>query len=126
MNGETNRYAEQGRRFLGQAYEELATDDLRQASEKGWGAASQIVKAAAEERGLVHHSHAHLFRIVHTLIEETNDLVLFDLFGAANHLHTNFYEGEYGNAEVERALNQVSEFVGKVEGLLNGRNGANH
>ena len=37
-----------------QANEELARDDLRQASEKGWGAASQIVKAVAEERGWEH------------------------------------------------------------------------
>ena len=44
-------YRDQSRAYLEQANEELARDDLRQASEKGWGAASQIVKAVAEERG---------------------------------------------------------------------------
>ena len=37
-------YRDQSRAYLEQANEELARDDLRQASEKGWGAASQIVK----------------------------------------------------------------------------------
>ena len=42
-------YRDQSRAYLEQANEELARDDLRQASEKGWGAASQIVKAVASE-----------------------------------------------------------------------------
>ena len=37
--------------MLDQANAELETGDLRQASEKGWGAAAQIVKAAAQNRG---------------------------------------------------------------------------
>ena len=50
----TTTYREQSRRgvFLAQAHEELAKGDLQQASEKGWGAASQMVKAVAQERGL--------------------------------------------------------------------------
>ena len=47
-------YRDQSRAYLEQANEELARDDLLQASEKGWGAASQIVKAVAEERGWEH------------------------------------------------------------------------
>ena len=123
-NGNYLEYGDQARRFLEQAFEELERNDLRQASEKGWGAASQIVKAAAEERGLPHGSHALLFRTVNALIAETDDPELFDMFGAANHLHQNFYEGEYAGRIVGRALEQVSQFVDRVDGLLNGRNGA--
>ena len=43
-------YREQSRRFLEQARSELREGDLAQASEKGWGAASQMVKAVAEAR----------------------------------------------------------------------------
>ena len=47
----TTTYREQSRVFLAQAhFEELAKGDLQQASEKGWGAASQMVKAIAQER----------------------------------------------------------------------------
>ena len=117
-------YAAQGHVFLEQAFEELAQDDLQQASEKGWGAAAQLVKAYAQERGLAHHQHYQLYRAVRQLITETDDDLFFDWFGAANHLHGNFYEGEYSAREVRRGLNQVAQFVNGVSGLLNGHNGA--
>ena len=101
-NGNDKEYAAQGRIFLNQAFEELSRDDLRQASEKGWGAAAQMVKAYAEDRGLDHNRHALLYRAVRRLVDETDDELLFDWFGAANHLHANFYEGEYGSREVRR------------------------
>ena len=47
----TQKYQRDSRHLLGQAREELAQGDVRQASEKGWGAAAQIVKAVAETRG---------------------------------------------------------------------------
>ena len=37
--------------LLNQAQLELAADDIRQASEKAWGAAAQAVKAVCESRG---------------------------------------------------------------------------
>lgn len=123
-NGRTRKdYAAQGRIFLEQAFQELSHDDLRQASEKGWGAASQMVKAYAQDRGLPHDQHFLLYRAISRLVAETDDDLLFDWFGAANHLHSNFYEGEYSSREVRRALNQVSQFVLKTETILNGRNG---
>ena len=56
-------YRDQSRAYLEQANEELARDDLRQASEKGWGAASQIVKAVAEEREWEHNGHWELHNV---------------------------------------------------------------
>ena len=43
----TEKYQLAGRRFLTQARRELAEGDLAQASEKGWGAAAQVLKAIA-------------------------------------------------------------------------------
>ena len=54
----TEKYREDSRRLLDQARRELETGDVRQASEKGWGAAAQIVKAVAEKRGWRHRGHA--------------------------------------------------------------------
>ncbi len=47
-----------------QARAELAGGDARQASEKGWGAAAQIVKAVANSRGWQHRGHSLLFDAV--------------------------------------------------------------
>ena len=47
----TQTYQQASQRFLAQAKQELAAGDLPQASEKGWGATAQILKAVAEQRG---------------------------------------------------------------------------
>ncbi len=85
-------HQEQGRISLAQAEEELAKDDLRQASEKGWGAASQMVKAVADARGWDHKGHAQLFKAVGSLADEHDDKALRRLFSSANDLHINFYD----------------------------------
>ena len=101
-----------------QANEELARDDLRQASEKGWGAASQIVKAVAEERGWEHRGHWYLHNVVSRLAELNGDREFMTLFSGANHLHTNFYEGWLDRSTVTHCLEQVTRFIEKVEALL--------
>ena len=111
-------YREQSRVFLEQAYRELREGDLRQASEKGWGAASQMVKAVAQERGWEHNHHREILRAVSRLRGEMNDQETSRLFWAANALHTNFYEGTMYQDDVEDALERVGQFVDKLEALL--------
>ena len=113
-----NGYREQSRIFLRQAMSELAVGDLRQASEKGWGAASQIVKAAAVERGWPHQQEHDEWRAVVKLIRETGDLALGTLFSQASALQTNFYEGQWSALMVQDALEQTDVFVTRMEALL--------
>ena len=113
-------YREQSNTYLAQAYEELAKEDFRQASEKGWGAASQMVKAVAEERGLRHGRHNHLLQVVHRMAEETKDHEFERLFGRARDLHANFYEGWLSNSTVQAYVQEMELFVRKAEGFLNG------
>ena len=47
----TQQYQQASEHFLAQARRELADGDLAQASEKGWGAATQLLKAIAVQRG---------------------------------------------------------------------------
>ena len=111
-------HREQSRVYLERAVESLAEGDLLQASEKGWGAAAQMVKAVSEERGWEHWSHWRLTSAVSRLVEETGDDDLRTLFAVANHLHINFYEGEMSAAVVERAIQDVTRFIEKLEALL--------
>ena len=115
------KYRNQSRIFLNQAFEDLARGDLPQASEKGWGAAAQIVKAIAAERGWSHNSHFRLQRIVERLCQETGDSTLDVLFESANFLHRNFYEDNRAPEVIQRRLRQVERFVERVEGLLGAR-----
>ena len=116
----TTTYREQSRVFLAQASEELARGDLRQASEKGWGAAAQIVKAAAESRGWEHHRHILLFRTARALADESDDPELRRLFAVADELHGNFYDGLLNAEEISTNLSDVALLVDKVEALLPG------
>lgn len=111
-------YKSASKEFLEQARNGLAQGDARQASEKGWGAAAQIVKAVAEQRGWPHNQHALLHRIVDDLAKETGDAELHQLFLVANGLHVNFYENWSTLNGVASGIRAVEQFVEKLEPLL--------
>ena len=112
------RYQVASRQLLTQSREELAHGDVRQASEKGWGAAAQMVKSIAERRGWPHRSHAALYDVISRLISETGDVEIRRLFDVAGNLHMNFYE-DWNNAEnVGGSLNDVERFLDKIEPLV--------
>ena len=97
--------------LLEQARQELDRGDVRQASEKGWGAAAQAVKALAEDRGWQHKSHAALFNAVSRLAREPGNDDLKSLFHVANSLHSNFYENTQNAEMVAAGLGGVGKFV---------------
>ena len=103
--------------FLERAQAYLAEGDLLQASEKGWGAAAQMVKAVAEARGWRHQDHRSLYDTVNRLASEAGDINISTGFNAAGALHTNFYEGWLPRETVEFCLTQVAELVDKLEAL---------
>lgn len=111
-------YHTASRQLLAQGRAELGAGDVRQASEKGWGAAAQMVKAIAEQRGWQHQNHAALFDVISYLVSETRDHDIRRLFHVANALHVNFYEN-WNNAEnVSSALDDVERFLDKLEPLV--------
>ena len=108
-------YAGMSRAYLAQADQELARNDLGQASEKAWGAVATIVKAVASQRGWNHWSHSSLYYVVDRLVDELQDDLLKDLFLGAGSLHTNFYEGWLERTNVESGVRQAARFVARLE-----------
>ena len=111
-------HRDQSRVYLERSKEAFSREDFLQASEKGWGASSQIIKALAERRGWEHWSHWRLSSAVSQLVEETGDDEFRILYAVANQLHNNFYEGQLSATIVEKSLQDVERFIGKVEALL--------
>jgi uncharacterized protein (UPF0332 family) len=111
----SDHYVERGQIFIRQAQEELDEGDLRQASEKAWGAAAQAVKAVAEERGWNHHSHAMLFDVVGEINDERRSGRLGRLFGVANQMHGNFYEDWMDEADVQDGIDTVKILMQRLE-----------
>ena len=108
------KYIRTSRRFLAQAQEEFNKGDMRQASEKAWGAAAQAVKARAEERGWDHSTHARLFENIKRISQETGDAEIHVLFHVANSLRQNFYEGWQTDESVQSGIKQVTLLVDKL------------
>ena len=111
-------YRERSREYLSKALQELEAGDLTQASEKGWGAAAQMVKAVADERGMDHRSHRAILIAAQQLARETRDHDMDMQLSIARDLHTNFYEDILDREEVQWRLQRVEQFVNRVESLL--------
>ena len=116
----TQKYREASRHLLIQGRAELASGDTLQASEKGWGAAAQMLKAIAEERGWEHGKHRHLSRVASRLQAETGDRDVFRWFQVAEALHGNFYEDQMEPTDIRDSLDDVERLLDKLELLVGG------
>ena len=111
----TNEYLIASREYMGRAWGYFAENDLPQASEKGWGAAAEMVKAVAEKRRWTHDSHRLLYQIIRNLVNETGDDHLSRLFKLASDLHINYYERWLPGEDVRLSLQDVQELVDRLE-----------
>jgi hypothetical protein len=114
----TQQYQQASEHFLAQARQELADGDLPQASEKGWGATAQILKAIAEQRGWEHSRHRHHLVTASRLRSETGDGDIRRLFAVASVLHENFYENVLPPDEIAENLDDVQALLSKLKPLL--------
>ena len=80
----TATYRTAAHHLLQQAQTEFLLGDLRQASEKAWGAVAQITKAYAESLTppAYHRSHGSLKRIARDLAQSTGNQDFLALFNA--------------------------------------------
>ena len=100
--------------FMAKSRKYLEEGDLLQASEKGWAAAAESVKAVARKRGWDHHGHRELFTVVGRLSKETKNRDIQSSFVTANMLHTNFYEGWLNEEQVAGCLDDVETFINSL------------
>ena len=114
----TEQYRQASEHFLAQARTELAAGDLAQASEKGWGATTQMLKAIAEQRGWEHSRHRYYHRTASRLRLETGDGYIRRLFAVASDLHENFYENDMDAVLVAESLDDVEALLDKLSPLL--------
>ena len=115
-NGQdSNKYAEMSRWCIGEADNYLRRRNNIQASEKGWGAAAQALKAIAEERGWNHGGHGLIVDIAQQVADEQSRPELVSLFGTAQALHINFYENWLSSDTIEIYLNNVKELLPELE-----------
>lgn len=111
-------YIESASALLEQAKEELQKGDLRQASEKVWGACALAIKAhAAARKGLVLKSHADLWLYKDEVANELGEWIR-GTFLMADSMHKNFYEGLATAKDVAVALGEVEKLVKAIREVL--------
>jgi len=105
-------------KYLREAEDFLSRKDYVQASEKGWGAATQIVKALAAKEGRELRSHGELHKEVIRIVKETGDDEIRLLWQSAIALHQNFYENWLPLEMVEKNIGDIKKLVEKLKKLL--------
>ena len=111
----SNKYAEISQWCIGEAESYLRRRNNIQASEKGWGATAQALKAIAEERGWNHNSHGLIVDIAQQVADERERSDLVGLFGTAQALHVNFYENWLSSDTIGIYLNDVKRLLPELE-----------
>ena len=105
--------------FLAQADREFDAGDRRQGSEKLYGAATQVVIAAAKQRGWQYRSHRATKNAVIRLESEYQDPLLIAGFLAAEKFHKNFFHDEMEDYEIIADQPIVRRFVNRLVTLVN-------
>lgn len=108
--------------FLDDSEREFAGGDVRQASEKIWGAATDAITAVALERGWNYTSHRDMKNAVQRLAVEPGNDYLDAQFIAAEKFHTNFFHDSLEDYEIEADKPIARAFVHRTLALL--QNGA--
>ena len=111
MTTRANYHTDTATDFLIKGRAHLAEGDLLQASEKGWGAAAQMVKAVAETRGWRHSTHRDLYYVVDRVAEELSSPRVQSLFRSVSALHQNVYEDHMPETGVSTGLDDVEEIT---------------
>lgn len=115
---EVEKYLNLNGKYLREADELLKKKDYPQASEKLWGAAAQMIKAVAANRGVVLGTHRSISDYVTKLHKEHPEWRLPDKFAHANSLHINFYEDWLSPELVQEGSTAVRDLVVHLRRLL--------
>ena len=113
-------HVELARDFLERSKSYRAQGDLHQASEKGWGAASHIIKAVAAANNWQYESHDEFENVVLNARQRYRQWSLLDMSRAAEALHRNYYKRSLLlNAEViRRDIQNVERMVNILQPFL--------
>ncbi|MEM1611404.1 MAG: PaREP1 family protein [Sulfolobales archaeon] len=104
-------YIEASHNLVEQAEKELEGGDLRQVSEKIWGACALAIKAhALAKKGLKLESHRDLWLYKNEIARELGEWVK-TVFRQAGSMHKNFYEDLATREDVEDVLKEVKKLV---------------
>ena len=107
-------HVELAQNFLERSKSYLAQGDLHQASEKGWGAASHIVKAVAAANGWEYERHDDFDSVLSNACQRYRQPSLRQYGNSAHSLHRNYYK-----RSLLLSAGTIQEDIEDVERMVN-------
>ncbi len=113
-------HVELARNFLERSKSYLAQGDLHQASEKGWGAASHIIKAVAAANGWEYERHDDFDSVVNNARQRYRQPSLRQYGNAAHSLHRNYYKRSLllSASAIQEDIEDVEKMVSVLQPFL--------
>jgi len=114
----TQKYKAQSIHYIENAFVSMEAGNVEKASEFLWGSMAEAIKAIAASRGRELRKHWEIGEYARELAKQLEDEAIYDVFGNASYLHTNFYEVELTIEEVYTYATRIKVIVGKLLSLI--------
>lgn len=111
-------HREEAQRLLENAYVLLSQGEAEKAGELFWGSMAHALKAVAATKGKELRQHREIREFARAVARETQDATLWNIYTAAEHLHSDFYEVALSVEDIAATGEQVQEGVRRLLGLL--------
>lgn len=108
------KYKDQSVHYLKNAFKFIDAGDAEKASEFLWGSVAEAIKAVAASKGTKLEHHGQIGDYAWKLKKEMQDESIWDNYGHASYLHTNFYEAGLTVDDVRRYIDGIRETVRKL------------
>lgn len=117
-NKSAENYKAQSIHYLENASSFIEAGDAEKAGEFLWGSMAEALKAVAAVRGKQLERHWEIGEYAKELAKELWDKTLYEAFGHASYLHSNFYEAGLRLEDVSIYAEDIRKAVGKLLSLI--------
>lgn len=114
----TEKYKAQSTHYLENAFVSMKASHPEKAGEFLWGSMAEALKAVAASRGIRLTAHWEITDFARELTKELRDKGIYDAYGHASYLHSNFYEAGLRMEDVEIYAEEIRAMVRKLLDLI--------
>jgi hypothetical protein len=112
------KYRTQSIHYLENAFSFIKASEAEKAGEFLWGSLAQALKAVAASKGIELKTHWDITDYAKALAKQQGDRSIFDVFGHASYLHSNFYEAGLRIKDVVIYAEEIGAMVRKLLALI--------
>ena len=114
------KYKTQSIHYFENALVSMEAGDAEKAGEFLWGSMAEALKAVAASKGIQLTKHWEIGDYASKLAKEVGDKSIYDAYGHASYLHSNFYEAGLRMEEVHIFAEDIRKVVGKLLSFIEG------